>query len=247
MSFSSRSLLVNPISCVPLLFALTLSSQPALNLASHKRSRYAHMRSKATTVMAEASRKKVVITGVGAVSPVGVGADKFFNALVEGKSGIVRLPKAFDEDYMDSKMAKTQGRFVHFSMAAAKMAIDDAKMDVTKVDKSRFGCIIGSGTGGVEFFEDNVSSSLIPALVSNTASNAVAWEVGAKGPSYSVVSACATGTHALGDALHFLQSGKVGREKKEGDDCLCGLCCSPCHDYKHALARGAEIYCEFAG
>ena len=113
-----------------------------------------------------------------------------------------------------------------FGMAAAKIAVKDANLDVTKITaKDRFGVLIGSGTGAAEFLEDSchnffkagggkaglaaVSPLLIPNLVSNTACAIVAQEMGAKGPNYGAVSACATGTHCIGDALYFLQSGQV--------------------------------------
>jgi len=267
-------------------------------------------------------KKKVVITGVGAVSSVGIGAQSFFQALVDGKSGIIKMPSWADEypcrvgslvsesvgwngpeDYMDKKEARRQGRYTHFAMAAAKIALEDGKLDVTKVDKDRLGVIIGSGIGGVEFFEDNcnkftaagggasglkkVSPFLIPALISNTASGIVAIEIGAKGPNYGVVSACATGSHAIGDALSFLQTGQADMMLAGGSEaamtplCFAGfaamramvtsfndepLRASRPYDKRrdgfvmgegcgvvlleteeHALARGAEIYCELAG
>lgn len=183
-------------------------------------------------------RKRVVITGVGAVSPLGWG-DDFWNGLVEGRSGIVRLPSWADEyparigglvpdhfkpsDYMNAKEVKRQARFTHFAMAAARMAVEDAKLDLEKVDRSRAGCMIGSGIGGVEIFEKNcgefdkkggglpglkaVSPFLIPALIANTAAGTVAIELGLKGPNYCSVSACASGTHTIGDAFFFLQNG----------------------------------------
>eukprot|EP00286_Rhodomonas_abbreviata_P027740 CAMPEP_0181298374 /NCGR_PEP_ID=MMETSP1101-20121128/5746_1 /TAXON_ID=46948 /ORGANISM="Rhodomonas abbreviata, Strain Caron Lab Isolate" /LENGTH=483 /DNA_ID=CAMNT_0023403387 /DNA_START=39 /DNA_END=1490 /DNA_ORIENTATION=+ len=189
-------------------------------------------------------KKKVVVTGVGAVSSVGVGADNFFQALVDGKSGIATMPSWADqypckvgsvvseksgwhgpEEWMDARDAKNCGRFAHFGMAASKIAIKDAGLDVTKMDQERLGVIVGSGTGAVDFFEDNVnrfmrasggkagmdmvSQGMIPSLVANTASGIIGLEIGAKGPNYGCTSACASGTHALGDALFLLQSGQA--------------------------------------
>jgi len=268
-------------------------------------------------------KKKVVVTGVGAISAVGCGSDSFFQNAVAGKSGIARMPKWADEypcnvaalvtedtgwlgpeEYMDAKDARRQGRYTQFAMAASKMAVEDAKLDVTKIsDKDRFGVLIGSGTGAAEFLEDNchkffaagegkggldaVSPLLIPNLVSNTAAGLVALEMGATGPNYGCVSACATGTHSIGDALHFLQTGqadvilaggtesavtplafagfaamramatdfnddplrasrpfdkdRAGFVMGEGGAVLC------LETEEHALARGADIYCELAG
>ncbi len=150
---------------------------------------------------------------MGAVSPLGWG-DDFWNGLIEGRSGIVNLPSWADaypariaglvpdefnpKDWMNPKEVKRQARFTHFAMAAAKMAVEDAKLDLTKIDRSRAGCMIGSGIGGVEIFEKNceefsakgggaaglkvVSPFLIPALIANTAAGTVAIELGTSHP-----------------------------------------------------------------
>jgi 3-oxoacyl-[acyl-carrier-protein] synthase II len=159
------------------------------------------------------AHKKIVVTGLGIVCPVGVGADEAYTAMCEGKSGIVRLPSWADEYPsklaglvkadakslgIKSKVANRNGRYTHFALAAAKQALEDADLDTSKVDKSRFGCIVGSGIGGVEWFEDNcnaftkaggnlaglraVDVFLIPALIANTASGMIAIEHGAQGP-----------------------------------------------------------------
>jgi 3-oxoacyl-[acyl-carrier-protein] synthase II len=184
-------------------------------------------------------KRKVVVTGLGVVSQLGLGAEEFFSNLCDGVSGIQRLPKWADEfpckvgvpltrefkikDYMDPKEAKRQARFTHFAMAAARMAIDDSKIDVKNINQFKFGALVGSGVGGVEFFEQNlkkfeeagqgqagwkkVSPFLIPGLIADTATGLIAIEFGAKGPNFGVVSACATGTHAIGTALGYIQTG----------------------------------------
>ncbi|CAN0061054.1 unnamed protein product, partial [Discosporangium mesarthrocarpum] len=127
-------------------------------------------------------------------------------------------------DWMEGKEAKRQGRYTQFAMATTKMAIADANLDTEVLDKDKFGILIASGIGGVEFFENNcekfnkaggggpglkkVSPFLIPALIANTASGVVAIEHGARGPNFGVVSACASGTHAIGTAMDFMMRGE---------------------------------------
>lgn len=185
-------------------------------------------------------RTKIVVTGVGAVSPLGWG-DDFWNGLIEGKSGITKLPEWASEypasiagqvpdnfnpsDFMDAKEVKRQARFTHLAMAASKLAIEDSKLDISgeTTDMKRVGCLLGSGIGGVEVFENNcknfeeagagkkglrrVSPFLIPSLIPNAAAGTVAIELGLKGPNYCSVSACASGTHTIGDAFYFLENG----------------------------------------
>ena len=136
-------------------------------------------------------------------------------------AGIVNFdPKA---NGLKGKAINRNGRYTHFALAAAKQAVVDANLDTSTIDKERFGCIVGSGIGGVEWFENNcnaftaagggynslrqVDPFLIPALISNTASGMIAIEHGAKGPNYCVTTACATGTHAIGSALKHLRDG----------------------------------------
>ena len=126
---------------------------------------------------------------------------------------------------LKSKSISRNGRYTHFALVAAREAIKDAALDVKSVDQTRFGCIIGSGIGGVEWFEDNckafeaagggynslraVDQFLIPALIANTASGVVAIEQGAKGPNYCVTTACASGTHSIGSALKHMRDGEA--------------------------------------
>lgn len=193
-----------------------------------------------TTNLHMSSKKKIVVTGVGAVTPVGIGGDVAYKAMCEGKSGIVRLPEWAHEfpaqlagvvnfdpkaNGLKSKSISRNGRYTHFAIVAARQAIADAKLDLKSIDQTRFGCIVGSGIGGVEWFEDNcnaftaagggynslrsVDPFLIPALISNTASGVIAIEMGAKGPNYCVTTACATGTHSIGSALKHLRDGEA--------------------------------------
>jgi 3-oxoacyl-[acyl-carrier-protein] synthase II len=179
-------------------------------------------------------RRRVVITGVGVISPVGNDADTFWNSLLEGKSGIGKIT-SFDvsdyptqiagevkdfnpEEYMDKKEVRRTDRFVQFAMAAAKMAVADAKLEITPELAERVGVYIGSGIGGLATWEEQhsvlvekgprrVSPFFIPMMIGNMASGLVSIELGAKGPTSSAITACATGTNAIGDAFRLVQYG----------------------------------------
>ena len=181
------------------------------------------------------AKRRVVITGLGAVTPFGVGVDKFWNSLVEGKSGIsvtelvdterhvVKISgevKGFDAElYIDPKEAKKMDRFIQFAMVAAEEAYKDAKLDeVTDVDPYKIGVIVSSAAGGFRTFEDNhvriiekgptkCSPFTIPMLIVNMPSGRISMKYGFKGINKVVVSACATGTHSIGDAFRAIQYG----------------------------------------
>ncbi|MEJ8544377.1 beta-ketoacyl-ACP synthase II [Brevibacillus borstelensis] len=177
-------------------------------------------------------KRRVVITGVGVVSPLGNDATTFWNNLLEGKSGISPIT-SFDasdyptriageikdfnpEEYMDKKEIRRTDRFVQFGLAAAKMAVENAKLEITAENAERVGVYIGSGIGGLSTWEEQhqvllekgprrVSPFFIPMLIANMASGAVSIQYGAKGPTSSAITACATGTNAIGDALRLIQ------------------------------------------
>lgn len=179
-------------------------------------------------------KRRVVITGVGVISPVGNDATTFWNSLLEGKSGIDRIT-SFDvsqyptqiagevknfnpEEFMDKKDVKRNDRFVQFAMAAAKMAVKDANLTVTEENAEQVGVYIGSGIGGLATWEEQhtvlmekgprrVSPFFIPMMIANMASGQVSIELGAKGPTSSAITACATGTNAIGDAFRLIQHG----------------------------------------
>lgn len=129
--------------------------------------------------------------------------------------------KDFDvTKYWEPKDAKRYDRYAHLAMAAAKTAMSDGNLDKDDVDSNRFGVLIGSGVGGLESVETSckilfdkgpkrISPFLLPSIIGNTAGSMVAIDLGAKGPNFGVVSACATGTHALGEALRYLQLGEA--------------------------------------
>lgn len=178
--------------------------------------------------------RRVVITGLGCATPVGIGKEEFWNSLINGISGISYITN-FDneeyaskiagevknfspEEYIDKKEAKRMDKFTQFAVAGTKLAIADSKLDIDKVDKERFGVIIGSGVGGIETLEKQhtnllkkgprrVSAFFIPMMITNMAPGQISMLYGAKGPSFAVTSACASGTHAIGEAFRMIQRG----------------------------------------
>jgi 3-oxoacyl-[acyl-carrier-protein] synthase II len=179
-----------------------------------------------------AEMRRVVVTGVGAVTPVGNTAEEFWAALIQGKSGIgpvtrfdaSPLPtriagelKGFDPlRYIDKKDDRKLDPFLKYAIACAVMAVEDAGLNVERVDRTRFGVLVGSGIGGIttllethkvllEKGPDRVSPFFIPMLIINMASGLISMRFGARGPNSSVVTACATGNHAIGDAMRIIQ------------------------------------------
>jgi 3-oxoacyl-[acyl-carrier-protein] synthase II len=179
-----------------------------------------------------AEMRRVVVTGVGAVTPVGNTAEEFWAALIQGKSGIgpvtrfdaSSLPtriagelKGFDPlRYIDKKDDRKLDPFLKYAIACAAMAVEDAGLNVERVDRTRFGVLVGSGIGGIttllethkvllEKGPDRVSPFFIPMLIINMASGLISMRFGARGPNSSVVTACATGNHAIGDAMKIIQ------------------------------------------
>lgn len=180
--------------------------------------------------------RRVVVTGVGAVSSLGTGVEKNWSALTEGKSGIdlitrfdaSELPaqiagevKDFDPtEFMPKKEVKKMDLFIQYSLAAAQMAMEDSGLQITDENAERVGVLVGSGLGGlpaIEKYHDvlnksgykRVSPFFIPMLIINLAPGQISIRYGAKGPNLSSVSACATGTHSIGDAYHMIKRGDV--------------------------------------
>jgi 3-oxoacyl-[acyl-carrier-protein] synthase II len=187
-------------------------------------------------------RHRVVVTGLGALTPLGNTVEEFWSGLIRGQSGIAPITKfdATEKDasggyryetriagevrnfdplsYVDKKEARRLDWFVHYAIAGSVMAVADAGIDVGKVDGNRFGVLIGSGIGGIQTLlegervrlekgPERVSPFVIPMLIINMASGLVAMRFGAKGPNSAVVTACATGNHAIGDAFRIIQRG----------------------------------------
>lgn len=180
-------------------------------------------------------KRRVVITGLGAVTPYGIGVEKFWENLKAGKSGIatselidiekhvVKISgevKGFNpEDYMDAKKAKKIDRFIQFAMVAADEAVKDAKIDnLDGIDPYRVGVIVSSAAGGFRTFEENhiriiekgpnkCSPFTVPMMIVNMPSGNISMKYGFKGINKVVISACATGSHSIGDAFRSIQWG----------------------------------------
>ncbi len=180
--------------------------------------------------------RRVVVTGIGAITPIGLNVKEFWEGLISGKSGIdvikrfdpysYNLPvviaaevKDFDPTkYLDKKDAKRMSDFVKFAVVAAKEAVADSGLELDKIDLNKAGVIVGTGIGGLRDIEDQqkillekgarrVSPFFIPSGISNMASGYISIEFGFKGPNSCVVTACATGTHSIGDAFKVIQRG----------------------------------------
>lgn len=180
------------------------------------------------------TKKRVVITGLGAVTPFGVGVDKLWNNLVEGNSGIstttavdlerhpVKISgevKDFNpDDYIDPKEAKKMDRFTQFALVAAEEAVKDAKLEEVEIDPYRIGVIVSSAAGGFKTFEKNhvaiiergpakCSPFTIPMMIVDMPSGKISMKYGYKGVNKAVVSACASSNHSIGDAFRSIQYG----------------------------------------
>jgi len=181
-------------------------------------------------------KPRAVITGMGVISPVGNSLEEFWSNLTAGNSGtdlvtrfeVSDLPtqvaaevKNFEpSEWIDKKEARRMDRFVQFALAAAKMAIADAGLDMEQVDKERAAAVVGCGIGGVVTFEEQkevlmnkgagrVSPFFVPMLISNMAAGHLSIIHGLKGPSMTVVTACASATNAIGEALRLIQHGEA--------------------------------------
>lgn len=177
---------------------------------------------------------RVVITGMGAITPIGNNVGDFWNGLKNGKCGIDFITQ-FDPqdystklagevkdfnpaDYMDFKQVKRMDRFCQLAMVAAKEAVKDSKIDLDLIDRERFGVIVGSGIGGIGTIETQheillqkgprrLTPLIIPMIITNMAAGNIAIEFGAKGMCTNVVTACATGTNSIGEAFRHLKHG----------------------------------------
>ena len=182
------------------------------------------------------TNRRVVITGLGAVTPCGIGVDKFWEAMLEGKSGVSHIENMSTEghtvtiaaeikdrdfnpeDYIDPKDAKRMDRFTQFAVVAADEAIKDSGIDDANIDPYRIGVIVSSAAGGFKTYEKNhiimlergptkASPFTVPMLIVDMASGRISMKHGYKGVNKVVVSACATGTHSIGDAFRSIQYG----------------------------------------
>lgn len=200
---------------------------------------------------------RVVITGIGAITPVGIGKDNFWEALISGKNGIGKITrfdatdygaqvagevKDFDPaDYIDKKESKRMDRYTQFAVATAKMAIEDAGLDLESEDKERIGTYVGTGIGGIETMHSQyeklfakgpsrISPFFIPMMIGNMAAGQISIAFGLRGPSSCVVTACATGSNCIGDAFRLIQHGQAdvmvagGTEASISQAAVAGFC-----------------------
>jgi len=183
------------------------------------------------------SYRRVVVTGIGVISPIGNDLKSFWGNLVEGKSGIREITQ-FDSSTFDCHIAgevrefdpkpyfknpkdvRRSDRYTHLAMAAAKLALEDSGIDLEKVDRSRFGVLMGSGIGGLKTLEDQhtilmnkgparVSPFMVPMMIVNMGSGLISMEYDLEGPNFAIVSACATAAHSIGEAWRMIRTGEA--------------------------------------
>jgi 3-oxoacyl-[acyl-carrier-protein] synthase II len=179
-------------------------------------------------------KRRVVVTGMGLVTPLGTGLDNVWDQILQGRSGIAPITR-FDvsrhetkiagevknfnpEDYVPHKEVKKMDLFIHYALGAAQVAINDAKLDMTKEQSDRVGVVVGTGLGGLPTIEkyhqvlmergpDRITPFFIPMLIANLAPGQIAMQHGIKGPNLCIVTACATGAHCIGDASRIIKYG----------------------------------------
>jgi len=179
---------------------------------------------------------RVVVTGLGAVAPIGIGVETFWQNLVNGVSGVGPITrfdaskhdcriagevKGFDPlRWLEKKEVRKMDLFIHYAIAAAQMAVDDAALKVTSENAERVGVFIGTGMGGVPALEEShrilmergpsrISAFFIPSIITNLAAGQISMRFGMKGPNSCVCTACATGNHAIGDAFRLVARGNA--------------------------------------
>ncbi|RJP60484.1 MAG: beta-ketoacyl-[acyl-carrier-protein] synthase II [Deltaproteobacteria bacterium] len=179
-------------------------------------------------------RRRVVVTGLGAITPLGTGVDKSWQALCAGISGITRIT-GFDpsklrtqiagqvkdfsaEDFVEKKLVRKMNRYIHFALAAAGMAMEDSRFKISSDNEEAVGVVIATTSGGVSNWEqghelwlkgipEGISPFLIPNFMTSMAAGQVAIRFGAKGPNFAPTTACAASTHAIGDSVRLIQRG----------------------------------------
>lgn len=181
-------------------------------------------------------KRRVVVTGIGLVTPLGIGLEETWTAACQGRSAVRRITR-FDPtdypsqiaaevqdfvptDYVDKKDVKKMDTFIQYAVAASRMAVDDAQFSISAQNADRIGVVIGSGIGGIQGIEQThttlrekgptrVTPFFIPMVIGNMASGFVSILLGARGPNSGTVTACATGTHSIGDAYRIIQRGEA--------------------------------------
>ena len=218
--------------------------------------------------------KRVVVTGLGAVTPVGLNAKESWENLLAGKSGAAPITlfdaskfktqfacevKGLDiNQYIDRKeAARKMDRYTQLAIVAAKQAVEDSGMDLETEDKNRIGVVYGVGIGGIKTFEDEVkyygaheedgpkfNPFFIPKMIADIAAGQISIMYGFHGPNYITASACASSSNALADAFNLIRLGKANAIVAGGAE---GAGCLILEELEHAKARGAKIYAEMVG
>jgi len=222
-------------------------------------------------------KNRVVITGIGAITPIGIGKDAFWQGLLAGKSGITKTTR-FDaseytaqvagevkdfepNDFIDKKEAKRMDRNAQFAVAASKLAIEDAKLEITEENADRVGAYIGTGIGGIETLHKQyetlfdkgpgrISPFFVPMMIGNMAAGQVSITFGLKGPSSCIVTACASGTNSIGDAFRVIQRGDAdvmlagGTEACISPAAVAGFCSMKalCSDFNEEPTRASRPF-----
>lgn len=186
--------------------------------------------------MGPEGRRRVVVTGIGPVTPVGIGVEAFWGSLIEGRSGAGKI-EGFDasaysskiaaqvhdfrpEDHLEGSEMRRMARFAQLAVAAARLAVDDASLDLDAERRERIGCVVGTGIGGVGAFEEQVavlaergpsrvSPHLVSLMIPNMAAGQIAMRLGITGPNDCTVTACAAGGHAIARALDLIREGRA--------------------------------------
>lgn len=180
------------------------------------------------------SKRRVVVTGIGLITPLGIGVEKSWEGLIQGRSGIRRITyfdassfptqiagevEGFNpEEYIELKEIKKMDRFIHFGLAASIMAVRDSRLQISEQNAERVGVYVGAGLGGLPAIEHyhkvlldkgpkRITPFFVPMLIINLAAGQISIKFGAKGPNSAPATACATGSHAIGDAFKIIQRG----------------------------------------
>jgi 3-oxoacyl-[acyl-carrier-protein] synthase II len=218
-------------------------------------------------------RRRVVVTGIGPVTPVGIGVDRFWSSLVDGVSGVGKL-EAFDatpfasriaaevhdfrpEEHMEPSDTRRMDRFAQFAVAGSRLALGDAGLEVSSMEPSRVGVVIGTGIGGITAFEreidvlrergpSRVSPHLVAMMIPNMAAGQVAMRLGLTGPNDSTTTACAASGHAIARAVDLIRSGAAdvmlagGTESAISPLTLAGFCASRALSTRNDDPEGAS-------
>ncbi|MEW6004898.1 MAG: beta-ketoacyl-ACP synthase II [Stygiobacter sp.] len=182
------------------------------------------------------NKRRVVITGIGVITPIGNNVQEFWEGLISGRNGAGPITKFdttnfvtkfacevknFDASiYIDKKEMKRMDIYTHYALAAAAMALEDSQLDLSKINLELAGVVFGSGIGGIQTFEDQhtqfiqggpkrISPFFVPMMIPDIAAGQISIKYGLKGPNYSTVSACATSSHAIADAFILIQRGSA--------------------------------------